>query len=149
MTTVVDTNILVALWDADDVQSAAAQAALDAALDRGKLVIPAPVFSELLALPQRKEAFLDQFLRETGIVVEWRLSEAVWREAGKAFGAYALRRRRQRGISTPLNPVRQPGPRRILADFLIGVYAAHNGFPLLTLDRGIYRAIPGIKLVVA
>ncbi len=145
MTTVVDTNVLVALWDSDDTTSRLAQSALDAALNHGSLVIPAPVFSELMALPQRTEAFLDKFLRETGIVVEWRLPEAVWREAGKAFGAYALRRRRQREI---LAPFKQPEPRRILADFLIGAYAAHNGFPLLTLDRRIYRAIPGIKLVV-
>ena len=138
MTTVIDTNILVALWDADGAQSRGAQAALDAALDRGGLVIPAPVFSELMAL-RRTEAFLEQFLRDTGIALDWRIAEAVWREAGRAFGVYALRRRRHG----------DPGPRRILADFLIGAYAAHHGFELLTLDRGLYRAIPGIKLVVA
>ncbi|HWQ69804.1 MAG TPA: hypothetical protein VN494_07610 [Patescibacteria group bacterium] len=35
---------------------------------------------------------------------------------------------------------RDPGPRRILADFIIGAHALHNGFRLLTLDDRLYRA---------
>jgi predicted nucleic acid-binding protein len=51
MTTVVDSNVIVALWDRDDNLNAAAQAALDAGLNRGRLVVPAPVFSELMLSP--------------------------------------------------------------------------------------------------
>jgi predicted nucleic acid-binding protein len=138
VTTVVDSNIIVALWDRDDALSAAAQSALDSALDRGNLVVPAPVFAELMALPGRTEAFLDKFFQDTDVAVDWALNERVWRVAGRAFQSYAGRRRKQRG----------PGPRRILADFLIGAYAASNGFPLLTLDEGLYRAgFPGLKIL--
>ena len=41
MTTVVVTNIIVALWDREDSLNMAAQRALDAARSRGSLVIPA------------------------------------------------------------------------------------------------------------
>jgi predicted nucleic acid-binding protein len=138
MTTVVDSNVIVALWDRDDHLSAAAQTALDLALDRGNLVVPAPVFAELMALPGRTESFLDTFFQDTDVVVDWALDESVWRVAGRAFQGYAGRRRKQRG----------PGPRPILADFLIGAYAACRGFPLLTLDEALYRAgFPELKIV--
>ena len=103
MTTVVDSNVIVALWDQDDNLSAVAQAGLDAALDRGQLVIPAPVFSELMALPGRTETFLDRFFQGTGVAVDWDLDEQVWRAAGRAFQGYIGRRKKHPG----------PGPRRI------------------------------------
>jgi predicted nucleic acid-binding protein len=138
MTTVVDSNVIVALWDRDENLNAAAQTALDSALDRGSLVVPAPVFAELMAFPGRTELFLDTFFQDTDVVVDWALGERVWRVAGRAFQTYAARRRKQHA----------PGPRRILADFLIGAYAASNGFPLLTLDEGHYRAgFPGLKIL--
>jgi predicted nucleic acid-binding protein len=130
MTTAIDTNILVALWNEDDALNTPAREALDAALARGRLVIAAPVFAELLASPSRNEAFLDSFCKETGIAVDWNLNEAVWRAAGRAFQTYVGRRRRQQSS----------GPRRILADFLIGAHASQNGFQLLTLDDRLYRA---------
>jgi predicted nucleic acid-binding protein len=130
MTTAIDTNVLVALWNEDDTLNTLARSALDAALGRGSLVIAAPVFAELLASPSRNEAFVDSFCRETGISIDWKLDEAVWRAAGRAFRTYVGRRKKQRGA----------GPRRILADFLIGAHALQNGFRLLTLDDGLYRA---------
>jgi predicted nucleic acid-binding protein len=138
MITSVDTNVLAALWDRDDALNSTAQAALDAAFDRGRLVISGPVFAELLAFPRRTEGFLDQFLKDTEMVVDWTTNESVWRAAGKAFQKYANRRRRQRDDS----------PRRILADFLIGAHALENGYGLLTLDDGIYRAaFPELQIV--
>jgi predicted nucleic acid-binding protein len=138
MITAVDTNVLVALWDRDDALNSTAQAALDAAFARGKLVISGAVFAELLALPHRREAFIEEFLGETGIGVDWITDEAVWRVAGRAFQAYANRRRKQKSAE----------PRRLLADFLIGAHAVENGFPLLTLDDGIYRAaFPKLRIV--
>jgi len=129
MTTAIDTNVLVALWDADDTLNSAAQSALDSALRRGSLVIPAPVYAELMASPDRSETFLDSFLHDTAISVDWNLGEAIWRAAGSAFQHYAARRRKQR----------DSGPRRILADFLIGTYARERRCRLLTLDDHFYR----------
>jgi predicted nucleic acid-binding protein len=130
MTTAVDSNVLIALWNEDDSLNALARSALDATLERGNLVIAAPVFAELLAAPSRTESFLDSFCRETGIAVDWNLGQPVWRAAGRAFQQYAARRKKQR----------DSGPRRILADFLIGAHAMQNGFRLLTLDDRLYRA---------
>jgi hypothetical protein len=137
MTTVIDSNVIAALWNLDDALNAAARSALDAALARGLLIVPAPVYAELMAFAGHTESFLDGFFRETGIAVEWRLDERVWRAAGHAFQSYAGRRRRQR----------EPGPRRILADFLIGAYAARHNYSLLTLDAGVYRAaFPALRI---
>jgi predicted nucleic acid-binding protein len=131
MTTAVDTNVLIALWDKDSALSLAAQNALDAAFNRGTLVAAAPVFAELLAAPGRSETFVGSFFEETGITVDWELPEQIWRSAGRAFQAYAERRRRQR----------DRGARRILADFLIGAHALTNGCRLLTLDDRLYRTV--------
>lgn len=137
MTTVIDTNVIVALWDRNLALSSAAQSALDAALQLGPLIAPAPVFAELMAAPGRDERFLDAFFGDTGIFVDWRLDERVWRLAGGAFQAYAERRRKHRGSA----------PRRILADFLIGAYASTRGCRLLTLDDRLYRAaFPGLVI---
>jgi predicted nucleic acid-binding protein len=140
MTTAIDSNVLIALWNEDDALNILARSALDSALGRGSLVIAAPVFAELLAAPSRTEAFLDSFCRDTGISVDWDLDEAVWRAAGRAFQLYIGRRRKERNSS----------PRRILADFLIGAHAIRNGFRLLTLDERIYRAaFPRLAIVTA
>jgi predicted nucleic acid-binding protein len=130
MITAIDTNVLVALWDRDDALNSIAQTALDSSMAHGKLVISVVVFAELLAFPRRTEAFIDRFLGETGISVEWALSESIWRTAGRAFQTYAKRRHRQSSA----------GPRRLLADFLIGAHAYENNYKLLTMDEGVYRA---------
>ncbi|HWX55967.1 MAG TPA: type II toxin-antitoxin system VapC family toxin [Verrucomicrobiae bacterium] len=130
MTTAVDTNVIIALWDRDPAVSRPAQTALDNALNRGALVVSAPVFAELMAAPGRTETFLTTFFNETGISVEFDLDQAIWKAAGRAFQAYVTRRRKQR----------DPGPRRILADFLIGAHAFHRGYRLLTLDEALYQA---------
>jgi predicted nucleic-acid-binding protein len=57
MITAVNTDVLVALWDRDDALNSTAQAALDAAFARGKLVISGPVFAELLALPRERSVY--------------------------------------------------------------------------------------------
>src|SRR5215469_8813637 len=113
MTTAIDTNVVIALWDQDAALSLAAQNALDAAFSRGTLVACAPVFAELIAAPGRSEKFVGSFFDETGIGIDWELSEQIWRSAGRAFQAYAERRRKQG----------DRGPRRVLADFVIGAHA--------------------------
>jgi len=86
----------------------------------------------ILFLPDgiRSERFVGSFFDETGIGVDWELSEQIWRSAGRAFQAYAKRRRMQG----------DKGTRRVLADFIIGAHAFTNGFRLLTLDERIYLA---------
>ena len=138
MTTVIDSNVLIELWDPDQASHNQARNSLDAALAQGGLVVPAPVFAELMAAPGRTEAFLNTFFQDTSIRVDWELGERVWRVAGRAFRDYAARRRSL------------DGPRRILADFLIGAYAMQNGYQLLTLDRRLYRAaFPELKIASA
>jgi predicted nucleic acid-binding protein len=130
MTTAIDSNVVVALWDQDPILSLAAQTALEAAFNRGSLVVSAPVFAELMAAPGRTETFVSSFLEETGIAIDWDLGEAVWRTAGRAFQGYVERRRKQR----------DSGSRRILADFLIGAHAQTRSYRLLTLDERLYKA---------
>lgn len=138
MSTALDTNVIVALLSKDHILNFTAQKALDDARNRGPLLISAPVFTELLAFPGRGEEFVDYFLRETQIEVDWELSEAVWRAAGRAFQAYAERRRKKRS----------GGSRRILADFVIGAHATIGEHVLLTLDSGLYRsAFPKMKII--
>jgi hypothetical protein len=138
MTTAIDTNVIVALWDRDHGLSSAAQTSLDEAFRHGGLIVSAPVCAELLACPGRNESFLDSFFIETGISVDWILDEPIWKAAGRAFQAYAARRRRQRAS----------GPRRILADFMIGAHALHNDYPILTLDDRFYRsAFVGLRIM--
>jgi len=137
MTTAIDSNILVALWDAGDKLHRSARQLLEQASEAGQLVINGLVYAELLAAPRRSEEFLDRFCEETGIRIEWELGERVCREAGNAYQKYAERRRKQ-GTN---------GPRRILADFLIGAHALVNGYRLLTLDGRMYRAsFPKLKV---
>jgi predicted nucleic acid-binding protein len=123
MTTAIDTNVIIALWHDDPALSQAAETALDAAFNRGGLIIAAPVFAELIAAPGRSEAFVSSFLEENGIAIDWDLNEPIWRAAGRAFQAYAERRRKQR----------DHGTRRLLADFLIGAHAHIHGYRLLSL----------------
>ena len=138
MTTAIDTNVIVSLWDRDTALNLAAQGGLDSALARGGLIVAAPVFAELMACPGRDQAFLNTFFREAGIAIDWNLDEAIWRTAGEAFQAHAARRRRQ-GVA---------GPRRILADFVIGAHALQGAYALLTLDDHLYRvAFPGLEIM--
>jgi predicted nucleic acid-binding protein len=138
MTTAIDTNIISALWNADDTLNRTAQGALDAQFGRETLVISGVVYAELLAAPKQTESFLDGFCKEAGIGVDWELRERVLRVAGLAFQGYAGRRKKQTRLTR----------RRILADFLIGAHALVNGYHLLTLDEGNYRAsFPRLKIV--
>ncbi len=140
MTTAVDTNVIVGLWNQDPLLSAAVEHALDAALQRGPLVMSGAVYAELLACPGRTEDMLDRFLADVAIRVDWDFGEQEWRLAGKAFQAYTRRRRREQGT----------GPRRILADFVIGAHAEFHRYRLLTFDERHYRAaFPGLRVLVA
>lgn len=138
MTTAIDTNVLVALWDAGDTLHGSARQALEGAFGRGGLTISAVVYAELLAAPDRTESFLDRFCEEASIKVEWEIREEIWRAAGLAFQGYAERRKKQTGLA----------PRRLFADFVIGAHALLNGYQLLTLDdRNYRRSFPRLGIV--
>ncbi|MGB8469421.1 MAG: hypothetical protein WCD71_04610, partial [Candidatus Sulfotelmatobacter sp.] len=87
--------------------------------------------------PGRSEDFVSLFLEENGIAVDWNLNESIWRLAGRAFQAYAGRRRKPG----------DRGTRRQLVDFLIGAHASIRGYRLLSLDERLYRAaFPALKI---
>jgi predicted nucleic acid-binding protein len=126
--TAVDTNVFSALWSAEPTASEMASLLGDSR-KLGGLVICAPVYAELLAHPKVNQDFVDSFLVETGVTVEFALDESVWREAARAFGAHAARRRSRQGDL----------PRRLLVDFLIGAHASEKSDRLLTLDVSRYQ----------
>jgi predicted nucleic acid-binding protein len=137
MTTSIDTNIIVGLWNPADSSNLKAFHALAAALTSGRVVICGAVYGELLAYPTRTEEFIDTFLDDIDVTVDWASSETIWRVSGAAFQKYAVRRRRTRSGEQ----------RRILTDFYIGAHAFCNGYSLLTLDDGIYRkAFPKLQI---
>ena len=131
MITAVDTNVFVALLAGAPEEARAARVSLNEARAQGTLVISAPVYAELVAAPGRGAEAVDAFLSRTRVDVDWVLGEGVWRAAARAYRGYAERRRSQAG---------DPGPRRILADLVIGAHALRFAAALLTLDRGLYRA---------
>jgi predicted nucleic acid-binding protein len=135
MTTAIDTNVLVALWNPSDSLNTAAASAIVSIPDR--LMICGAVYAELLASPSRTEDFLNTFFSDARIDIDWTIDENIWRIAGRAYSKYATRRRK----------TRSGHPRRILADFLIGAHAYENGYSLLTLDKGLYRqAFPKLRI---
>ena len=124
-----DTNVISALWSQEPTASGMA-ALLGNAHDRGGVVICGAVYAELLSHPKATRAFVDGFLRKTGVAVEFETSERVWREAARAYAAYAQRRRASGGSQ----------PKRLLVDFVIGAHALYHADRLLTLDRSRYAS---------
>lgn len=130
MTTAIDTNVLVALLSSTSDLADIAQASLDRAARRGALIVAAPVYAELLATPGGAMVLADQLLAEARIAVDWSIGEPIWRAAGLAYRGYAKRRRAQRN---------DPGPRWLLADFVIGAHAVQRAATLLTFDPRLYH----------
>jgi predicted nucleic acid-binding protein len=137
MRTALDTNILSALWSGEATASRIATK-LAEARSQGGLVVCAPVFAELLAHPAATPHFVEEFLAETGILVDFDLDESVWRAAANSFAAYAKRRRHLAGDS----------PKRLLVDFIIASHASLRADRLMTLDRSRYtRDFPKLRIV--
>lgn len=137
MKTALDTNILSALWSTEPAAARILEN-LQRARALGAIVISGPVYVELAAHPTAPRNFVDKFLSETGIAVEFLLDEPVWRRAADAFGTYAQRRRRSGGAS----------PKRLLADFLIAAHASLHADRLYTLDPGRYQQdFPKLRLL--
>lgn len=139
MRTAIDTNILSALWSNESSASRIAHQ-LGAAKTEGALLISPAVYAELLAYPGASEAFVNRFLDETAISIDFHLQEEVWREAGRRFAQYASRRRRSGS----------GGAKWPLADFLVGAHALVQADRLITLDPVRYEQdFPELKLLQA
>jgi predicted nucleic acid-binding protein len=137
MRTAIDTNVVSALWSKESIASGVARKLGDAKSEGG-LVVGAPVYAELLAYPRATEAFVNKFISDTGMVLDFELDQEVWLEAGRRFARYAKRRRQ----ST------REEPKRLLADFIIGSHALTKADRLMTLDPRRYeRDFPDLKLV--
>ena len=128
MRTALDSNIISALWSQESVAKDLDERMV-LAKQTGPLVISPIVYAELLAHPAVNEAFVERFLKETGIDIDFNLPKEVWREAGTRFAAYAKRRRKSS----------KTGPRRLAADFVIGAHAMLTTDRLMTLNRSDYR----------
>lgn len=128
MRVAVDTNVFSGLLSGEEKAVSTMQVALERVSGWGMLVASPIVYAELAA--GRSLEAVDGFFSDKGIEVDWQLDERVWRTAGSRYGVYARARRRQRDDDT--------GPRRTLADFLIGAHALYLDRVLLTSDTRIY-----------
>jgi predicted nucleic acid-binding protein len=137
MRTALDTNILSSVW------SRAASAGLIAAqLSRvraeGALVVSAPVFVELSAVPSLNVQLVRKALGEMAIAIDFDVDEDVWLLAAETFAAYAIRRRRSGG-----GP-----PKRLLPDFVIASHALLQADRLMTRDASRYSVdFPNLRLI--
>ena len=127
----VDTNVLLDIFQNDPKWAAWSQEKLDAASATDSLAINPVIYSELsIAFALIEE--LEAVLTEAALMLESIPREALFL-AGKAFLAY----RRARG-----------GRQSVLPDFYIGAHAAVVRCPLLTRDAARYRSyFPGISLI--
>lgn len=137
MRTAIDTNVLSALWSKEPLAADVAKK-LGSAKTEGGLVVSAPVYAELLAYPKATESFVNGFLADTGIDVDFEFQQPVWLEAGRRFARYAKRRRR----------TSSQGSKRLLADFIIGSHALMQADRFMTLDPKRYsQDFPELKLI--
>ena len=142
MTSSIDTNVLIDLWDTTPAVNTAARRLLERAQRSGRLVIMGCVYAELLAGPERSAAMVDTFLKETRIDLDLALPLPVYKLAGRKYGEHVARRRKMLGEEKVTT-----GFRRMLTDFLIGAHAEIHGFTLLTSDRRLFRvAFPGLRI---
>jgi predicted nucleic acid-binding protein len=121
--TAVDTNVFSALWSGEPTASQMTML-LGQSRNLGAVVVCGAVYAELLAHPKATQGFVDAFLANTGVSVEFDVDEAIWRDAARGFVAYAQRRRASSGTQA----------KRLLVDFVVGAHASLNADRLLSLD---------------
>jgi predicted nucleic acid-binding protein len=137
MRTAIDTNILSLLWSGGPLAPTIA-AQLTQARAQGALVVSAPVFVELSAIPTADAQRVERLLAEMNVAVDFDLGEDVWRLAASNFSAYASRRRRSGGGV----------PKRMLADFVIASHAQLKAERLMTRDANRYsQDFPMLHLI--
>lgn len=136
MRTAVDANVISALWSRESSAVSMAELLRRARRGGGLVICPA-AYAELLAHPKVAPEFVESFLEDTGIDIEFEMDATIWRLAGSGFASYAERRRRSK----------DGNPKRLLVDFLIGAHASLRADRLLTLDPGRYKqAYPKLTL---
>ncbi|MGD0546969.1 MAG: type II toxin-antitoxin system VapC family toxin [Terracidiphilus sp.] len=137
MRTAVDSNIFSSIWSWEPTAEKVAEQ-LGKAKQEGALIISPFVFAELHAHPKMTADSVRGFLESAGVAVDLRIDEQVWSIAGLRYARCAARLRQAIG----------EGPRRILADFLIGAHALLQAERLMTLDPSRYRLdFPELRLL--
>jgi|GEM_PF-869097 len=111
----------------------------------GALLISPIVYAELLAYPNATQEFVNHFLNQTSIRIDFQLAPSVWQESGRRFARYANRRPKSSAKSLPKSS--QESPKRLLADFLIGAHALLQADRFMTLDPKRYKLdFPDLRL---
>jgi predicted nucleic acid-binding protein len=137
MRTALDTNLLFPVWSGEP-SAATIAAQLSKARAQGALVVSAPVFVELSAIPTVNVQMVEKLLREMTISIDFDLGADVWRLAATSFAAYAIRRRRSGRAS----------PKRLLVDFVIASHALLTADRLMTRDASRYALdFPNLRLI--
>lgn len=137
MRTALDTNIVSAVWLALPT-AGVISAALAKLRSEGALVISAPVFVELSAVPGLTAQMVRKALAEMSVSIDFDMGEAVWQLAATTFSDYAIRRRRSGGGSA----------RRFPADFIIAAHAQLKADRLMTRDARRYSLdFPNLRLI--
>lgn len=128
MRTALDSNILSALWSNEPHAERIARR-LGVAKQQGAVLVSPVAYVELFAYPRATEEFIQRFLLDNGVKVDFHLAAPTWAEAGRRFASYAHRRRKAGGGE----------PRRLAADFVVGAHALLQAERLMTLDVGRFR----------
>jgi hypothetical protein len=129
----VDTNVLLDLFEDDSVWGDWSQRQLEAVSLHERLCINSVIYAELSIAFERIEE-LDRALVTGGITLLDSMPREALFLAGKAFLSY----RRRRGASKT----------GVLPDFFIGAHSAVSGMPILTRDEGRYRHyFPTVQLI--
>lgn len=156
MLTVVDTNVLAEVLGGGSRSGAALHALLECSR-RGRLVVSAVVWAELLVTALDPDV-LDKTLDGMRIEVDWHLDKGVWVEATRAWGEDLRRRKLRQPYPCPhcghQNELHCAacgkslvGQRRIPNDFLVGAHALMVAGRLITWDRGTYATyFPGLLI---
>ncbi len=130
--TLIDSNVLIDLFQPDGLWGEWSANAVKAAARSGPLIINPVIYAEVSIAFQHPED-LDAALPEAW----FRREELPWRAAflaGKAFLAY----RRKEGARTSPLP-----------DFYIGAHAAVAGYSILTRDKGRFATyFPMVRLII-
>jgi len=135
--TALDTNIVAPIWLG--VPAAGEIAAVLVKLrGEGALVISAPVFVELSAVPGLTAQMVRKALAELSISIDFDMGEEVWQLAATTFSDYAIRRRRSGGGLA----------KRFPADFIIAAHAQLKADRLMTRDARRYSLdFPNLRLL--
>ena len=129
MTTAVDTNVLLDLFEGDPIHGPQSREWIRAARGRGDVVICAVVYAELVLNFDSKDE-LDEALADLEVQLS-PIDKNIAYEAGLRWQRY----RRSGGTRV-----------RLLPDFLIGAHALATADNFLTRDEGFYRSyFPELK----